>query len=195
MNPLEIENLSFAYKGADERLFDNFSMTLGAGERVCLLGASGRGKTTLLRLIAGLEKPDSGEIRLSGRVAYLFQEDRLVPWLTAAENLTLVGVSRERAVEALASVGLDCADKLPGELSGGMRRRVAVARTICLGGELLLLDEPFSGLDAESRKLATRALLDRFKSAAVILVTHIPEEAELLGAGLKNFDPMPEQTS
>ena len=193
MSLLEIRKLCFSYKNSPTPLLRDFELTLDRRERVCLAAPSGRGKTTLLRLIAGLEKPDSGEIRLGGRVAYLFQEDRLLPWLTAEENLTLIGASREQALTALESVGLDCADKLPRELSGGMRRRLAIARTICLGGEILLLDEPFSGLDPVSREKAATALDDKFRNAAVILITHIPEEAGILGARLENFDPTPEK--
>ena len=166
-----------------KRVFENYSLTLCRGERVCLSAPSGSGKTTLLRLIAGFERPDSGTIELYGKLAYMFQEDRLLGWYTALENLTFVGCERERALKLLDAVGLgDAADKLPRELSGGMKRRLAAVRTVAHGGDLLLLDEPFGGLDETSRELTAKLISDSFADAAMILVTHSPADAELLGA-------------
>lgn len=180
-NILKIENLRFSY--GEQNIIENYSLTLKRGERICVFAASGKGKTTLLRLISGLELPSGGNISVNGRVAYLFQEDRLLPWRTAVENITLTGVNRNEAINALEAVGLDgFADKYPRELSGGMKRRVAIARTLCRGGDLLLLDEPFSGIDAGRRELVARAVNRYFDDAAVILISHIPEEAELLGS-------------
>ena len=185
---LKIDRLYFTY-GSDnqadskKQIFENYSLTLNRGERICLSAPSGSGKTTLLRLIAGLEKPDSGSISVIGKLAYMFQENRLLEWLTAMENLTFIGCPRDRALELLDAVGLsDAADKLPRELSGGMKRRLAAVRTAAHGGELLLLDEPFSGLDDKSRDRTAQLLNESFTDAAMILVTHSPTDAELLGA-------------
>lgn len=191
---LKINRLAFAYKSNDrteqkKRGFENYSLTLCRGERICLSAPSGSGKTTLLRLIAGLERPDSGTIELYGKLAYMFQEDRLLGWYTALENLTFVGCERERALKLLDAVGLgDAADKLPRELSGGMKRRLAAVRTVAHGGDLLLLDEPFGGLDETSRALTAKLIHDSFRDAAMILVTHSPADAELLEANIDCAD-------
>ena len=184
---IDICNISFSY--GEKPVLRDYSLRVGRGERICLFAPSGIGKTTLLRLIAGLEKPTSGEIRLGGRVTYLFQEDRLLPWLNLLDNLTLIGADRQRALRVLESVGLEEAEKFPDELSGGMRRRAAIARAICAGGEILLLDEPFTGLDAGLRGRSAEALKREFADAAVIMVTHIQEEAEIMGAEIVNFVP------
>ena len=185
---LKIDRLTFAYNSVEPTeikmpVIKNFSLTLCRGERICLSAPSGSGKTTLLRLIAGLERPDSGTIELYGRLAYMFQEDRLLEWYTSLENLTFIGCERARALKLLEMVGLgDAADKLPRELSGGMKRRLAAVRTVAHGGDLLLLDEPFGGLDETSRALTAKLIHDSFRDAAMILVTHSPADAELLGA-------------
>ena len=191
---LKVNRLAFAYKSHDrteqkKRVFENYSLTLCRGERICLSAPSGSGKTTLLRLIAGLERPDSGTIELYGRLAYMFQEDRLLEWYTSLENLTFIGCERARALTLLGRVGLgDAADKLPRELSGGMKRRLAAVRTVAHGGDLLLLDEPFGGLDDASRALTAKLIHDSFRDAAMILVTHSPADAELLEANIDCAD-------
>lgn len=190
MNALEIQNLSFSY--GEHRVIENFSLEIAAGERVCLSSASGKGKTTLFRLIAGLETPEHGEFFCGAEIFYLFQEDRLLPHFSAAENLRFVGATRDEALAALDSVGIaDFADSRPAELSGGMRRRLAIARLCCFANNLrenlqnnslLLLDEPFTGLDAESRERSALAIRRSFPRAAAIIATHSPDEAALLGA-------------
>ncbi|MBB5159189.1 ABC transporter ATP-binding protein [Saccharopolyspora phatthalungensis] len=177
-------------------------LTVRPGEFVCLLGASGCGKTTLLNLIAGLDEPSHGSIDLRGsRPAVMFQEAALMPWLTAAGNielpLRLAGVERtarrERARELLDLVRLgNAGGKRPHELSGGMRQRVALARALAsaLGASddasatsLLLMDEPFSALDAITRDVLQSELLRVWEStgAAVVFVTHDVREAVRLG--------------
>lgn len=176
-------------------LFENLRFRLEAGRWTCLLGPSGVGKTTLLRLIAGLEPGAlvaTGDGRpLKGRVALMAQQDLLLPWLSAQGNVLLgqrlrgrrVGAAeRERAMGLLEAVGLaGDAAKLPAELSGGMRQRVALARTLMEDRPVVLMDEPFSALDAISRHrlqdLAAALLVGR----TVLLVTHNPLEALRLG--------------
>ena len=184
---ISIDRVSFSY--GDKQILRDYSLNVEKGERICLSAPSGSGKTTLFRLIAGLERPDSGTIRLDGRVNYLFQEDRLLPWLTVVENLTLLGVGKRRAEELLSTVGLEEFDKYPAELSGGMKRRVAIARSICAGGEILLLDEPFTGLDAGLREVCAGALKNEFASATILMITHDRREAELFDAKIVNFVP------
>lgn len=178
---LEAKRLCFSY--GEKRVLSGFDFSLGQSERVYLSAPSGAGKTTFMRLVAGLNKPDSGSLSVNGRVAYLFQEDRLIPWKRVLANLTVTGADREQAMRALEAVGLtDCANEYPSKLSGGMKRRVAIARLLCLDADILLLDEPFSGIDGDNKAKTAAAICEKFSNAAMILVTHLPEEAELIGA-------------
>jgi sulfonate transport system ATP-binding protein len=176
-------------------------LAVAPGEFVCLLGASGCGKTTVLNLVAGLDQPTTGVIELStSRPAVVFQEAALMPWLTAARNvelaLRLAGVGRAerrtRTLELLSLVRLDgVGDKRPHELSGGMRQRVALARALASALQaatldeqpLLLMDEPFSALDAITRDVLQAELLRiwRATGTAVLFVTHDVREAVRLG--------------
>jgi ABC-type nitrate/sulfonate/bicarbonate transport system ATPase subunit len=157
-------------------VFANFSLELPDSGVTALAGASGCGKTTLLRLLAGLEKPDSGEIcgqPAPQDIAFMFQENRLLPGLTAVKQVQLVLPPGENALAWLEKVGLgDDADRLPGELSGGMQRRVALARALAFSEKkkLLLLDEPFVGIDP----VRVRELMVHIRAVGVpvILTTH-----------------------
>jgi NitT/TauT family transport system ATP-binding protein len=177
---------------------DGVDLRVAPGEFVCLLGASGCGKTTVLNLVAGLDAPSAGQIELNtSRPAVMFQEAALMPWLTASRNvelpLRLNGVGRAerraRAGELLELVRLSgVGDKRPHELSGGMRQRVALARALASavdGGanSLLLMDEPFSALDAITRDVLQSELLRiwRATQTAVLFVTHDVREAVRLG--------------
>jgi putative hydroxymethylpyrimidine transport system ATP-binding protein len=177
-----------------EPLFDGLEVRLGGGEWTCLLGPSGVGKTSLLRLIAGLGADVGGQVTcgdgapLAGRAAYMAQQDLLLPWLSVVDNVLLGfrlrGAARDpaRARRLLRRVGLgEHADDLPRTLSSGMRQRVALARTLIEDRPVVLMDEPFSALDAitrfELQALAARLLAGR----TVLLVTHDPLEALRLG--------------
>jgi NitT/TauT family transport system ATP-binding protein len=163
------------------------------GEFLCLVGASGCGKTTLLNLIAGLDTPTAGNVEMNGaRAALLFQEPALLPWLTAGANVELAlklrGVGRAdrrtRAAELLKTVHLGgLADRRPHELSGGMRQRVALARALAQEADVLLMDEPFAALDAITRDLLHDELERIWKDTGltVIFVTHNVREAARLG--------------
>ena len=174
------------------RALDGLDLTVAAGSFVCVVGASGCVKSTLLSLLAGLEQPSSGSVHTNGRVGLMFQEAALFPWLTAAENvalpLRLAGLDRRarraRADELLASVHLaGQGDRRPHELSGGMRQRVALARALAQEADVLLMDEPFGALDAMTRDLLHDELesiwLDR--RMTVVFVTHNVREAVRLG--------------
>ncbi len=183
MEDIVIDGVSKAY--GDKTVFRDFSAVFRAGERSCIMGPSGCGKTTLLRMILGLEMPDAGTIRgVPERKAAVFQEDRLCPGISAVENAVLAaGKARERDARALLTeLGLGDSLDLPcRELSGGMRRRAALGRALLAEGGLLTLDEPFKGLDAESRRTAARLTLAHRRGRTLLYVTHDPAEAELLG--------------
>lgn len=183
---MELCHITFGYPGRE--LFRDFSLRVEPGERVILTGASGRGKTTLLRLMAGLEVPREGAVQgiPVGGISMVFQENRLFPGLTVLENLTMAvpGAGRGELLGMLEAVGLGGeAERLPGELSGGMARRVAIVRAAALGSSLALLDEPFAGLDGENRRRAAQLLTERLGGAALVAAVHHREEGELLGAG------------
>ena len=173
---MKIENVYKSY--GDIAVLKGLSLTFAPGGRYQITGPSGCGKTTLLRLLMGLEKPDAGRVEVQGRIAAVFQENRLCPWLTAEENIRLV--SRSAEVRAcLEALGLPLDRRSVGEYSGGMQRRVALARALLAESEVLILDEPFTGLDEENRDKAMAAI-DRFAGGrTVILVSH---ESSLPGA-------------
>ena len=170
---IELSHLSFAY--GDRAVLSDLSLALPAQGITALQGPSGCGKTTLLRLLAGLERPQAGQITgiSPGEGAILFQENRLLPWRTVGQHLTDV-LSRERWGEAarwLELVELDGeGDTLPSALSGGMGRRLALARCLALGGSIYLLDEPFAGVDPDR----TRRILARIRTLGipVVLTSH-----------------------
>ena len=153
---------------------------------VAVRGNSGSGKTTLLRIIANLENADSGEILglENKRVSYVFQEDRLLPHVSALENISII-CEKETALQWLNLFGLgDAAEKKPTELSGGMRRRVAAARALAYGADILLLDEPFTGLDSENISVLKKEITRFAETGLVLLVNHgedtMPYDSELI---------------
>src|ERR1700733_9041052 len=171
---------------------DEISLEVAPGEFTCLIGASGCGKSTLLNLVAGLEQPTAGTVSVSGRVALMFQEPALFPWLTAAGNVELalraVGAGRterrQRTAELLEVVHLNgFGGKRPPELSGGMRQRVALARALAQDADVLLMDEPFGALDAMTRDLLHDELdqVCAGRNLTIIFVTHNVREAVRLG--------------
>ena len=199
---LKLENLSLRFD--DDQIIRDVSFEVADGELVCLLGPSGCGKTTTLRLIAGFEKPEAGTISLGDQivssashaiapqkrdVGFLFQDYALFPHLTVAENIAY-GLSgrtkqqvKDRTTEMLRQIRMqDHAYKYPHELSGGEQQRVALARARAPRPSLLLLDEPFSGLDTSLRAKLRRETRDVLKDRGVtaIMVTHDPEEAMLM---------------
>ncbi len=190
--PVVLENLGKRF-GSGAPVLDDVNATIGQGEFVALLGASGCGKSTLLNIMAGLEAPTSGALEVpSDGAAFMFQDAALFPWLTARENIELAlklrGVGkadrRVRAGELLDLVHLGGAgDKRPHELSGGMRQRVALARSLAQDRQLLLMDEPFAALDAITRDLLHDELERIWKETGrtIVFVTHNVREAVRLG--------------
>ena len=180
----------------------NIDLDVAQGEIVCLVGTSGCGKTTILNLVAGLDRPTSGTVATRGRPSLMFQEAALFPWLTVQANvelpMRLAGVGkaerRQRAVELLDTVHLSGFGKrLPHQLSGGMRQRVAMARAFAQEADVLLMDEPFGALDAMTRDSLHDELetLARSRGLTVLFVTHNVREAARLGDRIVVLSPRP----
>jgi NitT/TauT family transport system ATP-binding protein len=189
-------------------LFDEISFRLDYGRTAAVVGPSGCGKSTLLALLAGIKRPRKGRVLLDGiavergdrRVGLILQHYGLFPWMTVSQNVAL-GL-RLRAVPPLQRQTIvrrelerleieEYAGRFPGELSGGQQQRVAIARTFAVGPQLLLMDEPFSALDALTRERVQDALVRRLSGGRVvtIIVTHSIEEAVFLGARVMVFEP------
>ena len=180
------EFVNVTKKYDDVKVIEDFSLSVDNGERVALMGESGIGKTTVLNIAAGLVNPDGGEFKTDRKVAYMFQEPRLLPTFTVIENVLAVLKGKDKVALAkkyISTVELDGhKDKYPSELSGGMAQRVAFARFLAFaeetGATLLLLDEPFSALDEDMRERMIKLLLEFANGKSVIYVTHNTGEAE-----------------
>lgn len=204
MSNIVIRDLSFAYEGSDRLILKDIDMEVKSGEFICLLGQSGCGKSTLLRLLAGLEKPTAGEILVEGKQVegaglskgVVFQDYGLFPWMTAGENIMLAlkqkfpGRDKKElkqiAVDMIKAVGLNESvyNKLPKELSGGMKQRCAIAQSFSIDPPILLMDEPFGALDAVTRARLQDLIIELWSKGnpkkTVFFVTHDVDEALLL---------------
>src|SRR6478736_5792342 len=204
---LELQNLSKTYPNG-VRALDGISLSVGAGEIVAIVGSSGCGKSTLLRAISGLDRPSRGRVLLDGesvtspheKIGIVFQEPRLLPWLSVAGNVGFGLEDRprvernERVVKAMMRVGLaDKATVWPRELSGGQAQRVAIARALVPRPQVLLLDEPFSALDAFTRADLQDHLLDLWADfkPTLVMVTHDVDEAIVLADRVMVMRPRP----
>lgn len=212
MAGLEFKGVSHEYSGVgrDVRALASVDLSVAHGEPVAIIGPSGCGKSTLLLLAAGMLRATQGEVRVDGHAiagprlttALILQEYGLLPWKTVFHNAAL-GLEirggaraqvRERALASLERVGLaEFADAYPGELSGGMRQRLGLARAVALDADLLLMDEPLSALDALTREDLQDLLLELWRSRghAAVLVTHSIEEAVFLGRRIVVLTPRP----
>ncbi|QSZ68112.1 ABC transporter ATP-binding protein [Methanofollis aquaemaris] len=210
---LSIKHVSKVFvneKGEEVTALGDVNLEVEDGEFICILGPSGCGKTTLLRIIAGLDTPTGGRAEINGKeidgpapeLAMIFQEYSLYPWRTiignAAFGLEVRGVPKEeryaKAREYLKLVGLEeFENSHPHELSGGMRQRVAVARALCSEPQVLLMDEPFGALDAQTRNTMQRELLEIWQKTkkTVIFVTHSVDEAVYLSDRVVVLSPRP----
>ena len=180
---ITIDRLTLSY--GSQQVLKDCSLRVEAGSRVALMGPSGCGKTSLINVIAGLLTPDSGKVSVNGKVSYVFQEPALFPWLTAVDNINVVlsdgPETLLRAEQLLDAVGLsDCRDKYPHQLSGGQKQRIAICRALAYGGDILLLDEPLKGLDADTRDQVSALLRQEWAGKTLLLVTHDPSEAQSL---------------
>lgn len=189
----EIRDLTFSFGG--KPVFSGLNLSLPSGSRTALLAPSGFGKTTLLRLLCGSLKPQSGSITgiPAEGIAMVFQEDRLLPGCTILENLQLVAPERPEAelTALLGELGLSGWEhSRPGKLSGGMRRRAAIARALVFASPLVIMDEPFKGLD-EITLASTLACVDRWLGdRTFLLVTHSPQEGERLSCRITRLDAL-----
>ena len=214
VSTLRVRGVTKEFQGASGtvRALDNVSLEVPAGDFVCFVGPSGCGKSTLLNLIAGLEKPTSGQMMIGSRAitgpgadrVVMFQESALFPWLNVQDNvefgLQLAGLSRRerqaRAAQYLEMVGLGAFGKAwVHELSGGMKQRVALARSLVLEPQVLLMDEPFAALDAQTRDRLLLALQSIWLETkkTIIFVTHNVAEAAVLGNRVLVFSARPGQ--
>lgn len=216
MQDVRVENIAFSYD--KEFVLENINMEIEAGDFVCLLGQSGCGKSTFLRLMAGLAEPDSGRILVGDKQirgasldrGVVFQDYSLFPWLTTGKNIVLSLQQRfkneskkelkERALYYLKKVGLDEStfSKYPNELSGGMRQRCAICRSFALDPPILLMDEPFGALDAVTRAKLQDMVLDLWRKdnenrKTIFFVTHDVDEALLLATKIFVFGSSPSQ--
>jgi NitT/TauT family transport system ATP-binding protein len=212
MSFLQIDGLTKRYerRGTEVHALENVNLEAAFGEFVCVLGVSGCGKSTLLQLLGGLEEPSSGEIRIDGsRVmgphldsSIVFQEHGLFPWMNVrtnvAFNLKARGVARaerrERSAQLIDLVGLSAfADKFPHELSGGMRQRVGIARALSTDPKLMLMDEPFGALDAQTRLVMQQELLRVWQASprTIVFITHGIDEAVFLADRIVVMTPRP----
>lgn len=196
MTTLALKGLYKEYRIAGRKItaLAGLDLTVQAGSILTIVGRSGCGKTTLLRLISGLEKPTAGKITLfpaNAKVGMVFQEPRLLPWLTVAENMALPiarhlprGQVRDQVARFLDLLGLTpFQNAYPAQLSGGMAQRTALGRALCYDPEIILMDEPLSALDAFTRRLLQQELSRIFltQGKTILFVTHDVDEALILG--------------
>lgn len=191
MNSIEIKSLSKAFN--THVVLDRLSLSIPLGETTCIMGASGSGKTTLIHILAGLQPFDVGEIvGVPTRIGFVFQEDRLSESFSVLANIRLVtgrSVDEGTIRKHLDALGIGGTVSMPvHELSGGMKRRVAIARAVLYAPDLLILDEPFKGLDETMRRIAMDYIKDNMRQKTVICVTHDPDEAAYLGGNLITLD-------
>lgn len=186
-NPAKEIHICKVTKAYDNlKVLKDFSLTLKEGQRYCLMAPSGSGKTTLLRLLTRIEPADSGSIEgIPKRVGMVFQEDRLCEEYDTVKNIMLTTCKKEVSrnsvrEEAMRILPEDCLDKPVKELSGGMRRRCAILRAMLSGAELLIMDEPFTGLDEENRKKTALYILEKLEGRTLLVTTHREEDVELL---------------
>ena len=185
---LSAESVSKSYHGIS--VFEKESLSLRKGDVYCLMGPSGQGKTTLLRLLMGLERPDDGRVTGRGRkkISAVFQEDRLCEYLNGIDNIRIAAGRDGLRCDPRKLLSLllepEALERPVRELSGGMKRRVAIGRALAVSSEVILMDEPFTGLDEETRFRAAEVIRANLGGRALLFVTHQAEDVHHLGAEL-----------
>ena len=190
MNGIKLVNVSKSF--GDKKVIDGLSHAFENGSRTCIMGASGSGKTTLINMLLGVLSPDNGEISgVPDELSAVFQEDRLSETFSAVANVMAVtgkSVDESEIIKCLYELGLEGSERNPvSELSGGMKRRVAIARALLAKSKLIVLDEPFKGLDEEIKQKTIDVILARTKGKTLITVTHDINDAKLLFADVLNI--------
>lgn len=171
-------------KRYDENLLENLSFKLESGANLGIFGKSGIGKTTILKLILGLEEACEGEIiRDYKKASVLFQENRLIEEISALDNIKLIGKDQKKAIESLEKFGITDYRKKISSLSGGMQRKVSLARAYVFDGDILILDEPFSGIDRASCLEISKILKEKYEGKSIILVSHHMDDFSLFDIG------------
>ena len=199
MQNVRIKNISKTY--GEKQVLSKLSKEFPAGETTVIMGASGCGKTTLLRILLGLEMPDNGEvIGMPEKVSVLFQEDRLCEDVSAYENIALVlerkrthaqkEAQKHRVEQEAAQVGITAEDLKQNvmELSGGMRRRIALLRALLYETDCVILDEPFKGLDTATKQMVMQYVKEKVATRTTFLVTHEQAEADFFGGNMWNLE-------
>ena len=178
---IEVKNVSKSFDG--KRVLSDVSLVIEKGKCTALTGVSGKGKTTLMRIIAGLLEADSGEViyREKPRCTFVFQENRLLEHKSVIDNILTVAPDRERAEYFLRRTGLyEDRDKKASALSGGMKRRLAIARALSFGGDLYFLDEPLRELDGDTLKSVAGLIKEEIAGRTAVLITHDSDSLEML---------------
>lgn len=190
------EKISKKYK--NKEIIKDLTINIPENKKICLFGKSGSGKTTLINILCGIEKTDKGKINFDSnkkRISVGFQEPRLLPWFTTEKNLSLVSPKYKYYMEKLGL--LEFKDNYPRELSGGTQQKVSIARSLSVDFDILILDEPFKGIDIVAKYKIIKFMLEETKDKTVILITHDIEEAVLFSDEIKflNGPPLKEINS
>lgn len=176
--------LSSVTKVFDKKILNGFTINFKEGKTTVLLGPSGCGKTTIINLLLGLIKPDEGEIIAdrTGKLSVVFQEDRLLENITVLQNLLVVKKNENLCIKILSSLGIgETANKYPNQLSGGMKRRAALARAIAYNGDIFILDEPFKGIDISFKQKVIEEIKRTINGKTCVIITHDIQEAVDVG--------------
>ncbi len=176
------------YKSYNHPILVDFSFKLKDGENLGIFGKSGIGKTTIINLILGLEKPDQGFVKRDFKKAsVVFQENRLIDEISALDNLKILTDDKKLAISVLNKFGVFDVDKSVNLFSGGMQRKVALARAYLFDGDILIMDEPFTGLDFNIKKDLARLIKQKFKDKSIIIVSHNLDDYKLFDIGNENI--------
>ena len=184
---MKINNLYKAF--GNNVIFNDFSLEFQDGKITYIMGKSGIGKTTLLRIFSGLDKDYNGSLEYKGTLAYVFQEPRLFPALTVQENITLVNENSNISLNELLNVLelVDAKDLIPSELSGGMKMSVSIARALYSQADIILMDEPFAALDADMKERIAPVIFSMLKGKTILVVSHDLNDAKKYGDFIVNI--------